>query len=316
MNQPANSERVTGSFRDPSGFLFYTNGHLYRQVNQSYKVDYDLLISSGLYKSLVESKLLIPHEEVEINPLKAEDCYKVLEPEKIDFISYPYEWCFSQLKDAALATLKIQKLALEHGMTLKDSSAYNIQFKDGKPVLIDTLSFERYVENRPWIAYRQFCQHFIAPLALMSYKDIRLCQLLRIYIDGIPLDLASSLLPARTRFSPSLLAHIHLHAKQQARYADKKVDLKTLKLSFRNFYGIIDQLMGMVKGLTWRPRGTEWADYYNDNNYSSISFEHKKEIVADFLNRLNPERSGTWELIQASSVELQVQRRSIPFLSI
>ncbi len=100
-------------------------------------------------------------------------------------------------------------------MSLKDATAYNIQFKRGKPIFIDTLSFEHYNEGTPWVAYRQFCQHFLAPLALMSHTDIRLNQLLRIYIDGIPLDLASQLLPGRTRMRFSLLTHIHLHAKSQ-----------------------------------------------------------------------------------------------------
>ena len=104
----------------------------------------------------------------------------------IPFISYPYEWCFSQLREAALTTLKVQRKALEFGMSLRDSSAYNIQFKSGKPIFIDTLSFGKYREGQPWVAYRQFCQHFLAPLALMSYKDIRLSQLLSIHIESPP----------------------------------------------------------------------------------------------------------------------------------
>ena len=79
----------------------------------------------------------------------AEGCYKVIQPDKVDFISYPYEWSFSQLKDAALATLAIQKEALNAGMILKDASAYNIQFHQGTPLLIDTLSFTKYVEGQP-----------------------------------------------------------------------------------------------------------------------------------------------------------------------
>ena len=121
------------------------------------------------------------------------------------FISYPYEWAFGQLKDAALATLSVQKRALKLGMSLKDASAYNIQFVRGKPTLIDTLSFELYKEGQPWVAYRQFCQHFLAPLALMALKDVRLNQLLRVYIDGVPLDLASELLPWKTHLNFGLM---------------------------------------------------------------------------------------------------------------
>jgi len=93
----------------------------------------------------------------------------------VPFISYPYEWSFGQLKDAVLVTLAIQKRAMKAGMSLKDASAYNIQFYRGKPILVDTLSFEAYREGEPWVAYRQFCQHFLAPLALMAIRDVRLC---------------------------------------------------------------------------------------------------------------------------------------------
>ncbi|MFC1593962.1 SAM-dependent methyltransferase, partial [Candidatus Omnitrophota bacterium] len=208
-------DNVASSFRDPSGFLFYHNDSLYRQVNVIYKEHYEHLIHSGLYGALVKEGLLIPHVEVDLGLRRSDQGYKIIKPEVVSCISYPHEWSFSQLKDAALTTLTIQKKAMECGMSLKDCSAYNIQFKKGMPIFIDTLSFEKLQADQPWIAYRQFCQHFLAPLALMSYSDIRLNQLFRIYIDGIPLDLASRLLPGRTRFSPALFSHIHLHAKSQ-----------------------------------------------------------------------------------------------------
>jgi len=195
------NKKLSSSFRDPSGFLFFRDGLIYRQVNTIYKENYDRLINSGLYETLVHGELLISHDEVDVGQARSDKIYKIIKPELIPFISYPYEWCFSQLKDAALTTLKIQKKSLDFGMSLKDCSAYNIQFRKGKPVFIDTLSFEKYREGQPWVAYRQFCHHFLAPLALMSYKDIRLNQLFRVYLDGVPLDLASSLLPFRTRFS-------------------------------------------------------------------------------------------------------------------
>lgn len=289
-----NKGTVFSSFRDPSGFLFWQDGILYRQINKIYKDNYSHLIQSGLYKVLIDDNLLIPHDEINISAPQPESAYKIIKPQQIPFISYPYEWCFSQLKDAAITTLKIQNTALDYGMSLKDCSAFNIQFYKCNPVLIDTLSFEKYEEGKPWVAYRQFCQHFIAPLALMSYKDVRLNQLFRIYIDGIPLDLASSLLPGKTRFSIAILSHIHLHAKSQAHYAEKQTDTKARNLSKMGLLGIIDHLESCIKKLTWQPYGTEWADYYEDTNYSSIAFEHKKRIVADYLVRAKP--SDVWDL--------------------
>jgi hypothetical protein len=282
------------SFRDPSGFIFFQDGSIYRQVNNIYKEDYDHLIGSGLYKNLVNKGLLIPHEEDGIEHVISDKAYKVIKPEPIPFISYPYEWCFSQLKDAALTTLKIQTETLELGMSLKDCSAYNIQFRKGKPIFVDTLSFERYREGLPWVAYRQFCQHFLAPLALMSLRDVRLNQLFRVHIDGVPLDLSSSLLPPRTWFVFSLLSHIHLHARSQKIFAHKTVNTKGYKIGRLSMTGLIGNLESAIKRLKWRPHGTEWADYYKDVRYSRDALQHKKELVAEFLDRINPK--VVWDL--------------------
>lgn len=130
------------SFRDPSGFVFLESGRIYRQINASYKDDYEHLMSSGLYDDLVGRYLLVNHKETK-KTADDKSGYKVIEVEKIPFISYPYEWSFSQLKDAALLTLKIQMICMKYKMSLKDASAYNIQFLNGKPIFIDTLSFER-----------------------------------------------------------------------------------------------------------------------------------------------------------------------------
>jgi len=294
MIKPKTVKHDNASFRDPSGFLFYKDCSIYRQINKIYKDDYEHLIKSGLYSRLVENQLLIPHKEASIKGPMPGKAYKVIKPDQIPFISYPYEWCFSQLKDAALTTFKIEKIAMEYEMTLKDSSAYNIQFKNGKPVLIDTLSFKKYVKGETWIAYRQACQHFIAPLALMAYRDIRLNQLFRIYLDGIPLDLASSLLPSSTSFKASLLSHIHLHSKSQKHFADRKVNVGSHKISRLSFLALIDSLESTVKNMKWRPQGTEWADYYQDTNYSEEAFEDKKEIIKQLLQETKTNK--LWDL--------------------
>jgi len=286
-------ESVPSSFRDPSGFLFHRGGRLYRQVNDSYRADYKLLMESGLYKDLTTQGLLVPHVETS-EPHMSGGGSLVIEPEVIPFISYAYEWSFSQLQDAALTTLAIQKKAVEHGMSLKDASAYNIQFRGCCPVMIDTLSFERYREGEPWVAYRQFCQHFLAPLALMSFSDVRLSQLLRVNIDGIPLDLASHLLPSKTRLSLGLATHIHLHAQAQQKYADKQAKPTGRKMSRMAFLGLIDNLESTTRRLSWKPEGTEWADYYAATNYTDASLEHKAELVAEYLEKAQPKT--VWDL--------------------
>lgn len=294
-----NEVRVQGSFRDPSGFLFRRNNILYRQVNQVYSDNYQLLISSGLYDNLVKRGLLIPHQEVGVSAQDSANAYKVIQPEMLDFISYPYEWSFSQLKDAALMTLDIQLRSLKHNVSLKDASAYNIQFHKGKPILVDTLSFEKYKEGEPWVAYKQFCQHFLAPLTLMAKVDVQLSQLLRIHIDGIPLDFTSLLLPFSTYFNFGLLTHIHLHAKAQSQYAGKKIDNSTNekrlgRVSKNSLIGLIENLKKTLLSLEWKPAGTNWADYYTFTNYSDEAFEKKKKIVDKWLTRVNPK--SVWDI--------------------
>ncbi len=281
---------LPASFRDPSGFLFRHQGRLLRQVNSSYAADLELLKSSGLYAELVAADLLIPHEEVDLALAPTPGAVAVLAPELVPFVSYPYEWCFSQLSDAALATLRIQRLALKHGMTLKDATAYNIQFHRGRPLLIDSLSFTAYRQDEPWVAYRQFCQHFLAPLALMAYRDVRLGSLLRTNLDGVPLDLAAKLLPWHTRFRPGLSMHVHLHARSQQKHADSRGQAnsdkaKATKVGRQALDGIIDSLRGTVRQLHWRPGGTEWGDYYQDTNYSDDALAAKRELVARLLDR-------------------------------
>jgi ribosomal protein L11 methylase PrmA len=280
--------RAPSSFRDPSGFLFTEKGILFRQINKIYRKHYDRLMKSGLYENLVKKGLLISHSED--NKLsKSKDGYKIIKPELVSFISYPYEWCFGQLKDTALLTLKIQKTALNFGMTLKDASAYNIQFVGGKPVFIDTLSFEIYEEGEPWVAYRQFCQHFLSPLVLMSHSDIRLSQLLRVYIDGIPLDLTSKLLSFRSYFNPLILSHIHLHARVQKTFENKgsvvKKGNRKYTMSLNSLTSIIVSLESLIKKLKISENESSWSKYYDDTIYSKASFSQKENIVKRYLKK-------------------------------
>lgn len=287
-------ERVPGSFRDPSGFLFESGGTLLRQVNKKYRGDYEMLMTSGLYEELIAEGLMVWHEEVDLTFRRTDDAFKIIRPERVPFVSYPYEWCFSALKDAALITLDIQKKALTYEMSLKDASAFNVQFMGGRPVFIDTLSFEKYREGQPWVAYKQFCMHFLAPLALMSYRDVRLNEWLKVSVDGFPLDLASELLPFRTKLRFSLLSHIHMHAKSQRRFSGKTVEKSKRNIKKFAMRAIIDSLENAVKGLRWSAAGTEWADYYLDTNYSKDGMNHKIDSVSGFLGEISPET--VWDL--------------------
>ena len=281
------SKIENSSFRDRSGFLFYYENEIYRIINFSYKKQYEKFMNSELYQKLEEKNLIITHSEIENLDIDC-DYYKIIKPEKIPFISYPYEWSFSQLKDAALLTLRIQKAAMKYGMTLKDGSAFNIQFHNGHPIFIDTLSFEIYEEGQIWKPYKQFCQHFLAPLALISKKDVRLNLLSKIFIDGIPIDLAAKLLPKTTFGNFGLMAHIHAHAKSQKHYEDKDAKIKQKTFSKRSFEGLIESLKSSIEKMTWNEDNTEWGDYYSDTNYTEKSFEEKKQFISLAIDQMKP----------------------------
>jgi len=282
------TEPLSSSFRDPSGFVFSKEGIIYRTVNLSYKEDYDFFLSSGLKEKLTEKKLTIPFKEIEFNQEQNPNQYKLLLPEQLQFISYSYEWSFSQLKDAALVTLDILKTALEYSMILKDASAFNIQFHKGKAVLIDTLSFEKYEQGIPWVAYRQFCQHFLAPLALMKYNDSRCNHFLKNYIDGLPLDLTCALLPFKSKLNLSLLIHLHLHAKSINKHSNtNKSPNKNSRFSLTAFKGLISSLESAINSLKADSQKSEWSNYYQETILNETYLLDKKVRVKKFAEQSN-----------------------------
>jgi len=275
-------KREASSYKDRSGFVFYKKGRVFRQINNCYQENYNLLMNSGLYESLVKKEMLIPHRNLKGG---------IIEAEKIPFISYPYEWCFSQLKAGALLTLKIQKTAMEYEMSLKDASAYNIQFIGTRPVFIDTLSFERYRQGEAWVAYRQFCRHFLAPLVLMAEVDGRMNRMLSVYLDGIPLDLASQLLPIKSRLNFGILSHIHLNAKSQKMRAGGG---KKYKLSRQMLVNLLTSLEATVMRLEVKRSESEWGNYYKNTNYSTKAFTSKKDLVKKFLMKSKAKTVLDW----------------------
>ncbi len=289
--------RDPGSYRDPAGFVYRRDGAIYRQIAGSFAADWEHYLSSGLYQRLVDEHIVIAHEEVDPGSAAEPPAYRVIRPQPIELISYPYEWSFSQLQDAALLTLRAQAAASSAGMSLRDASAYNVQFQRGRPVLIDSLSFERTPAGRPWIAYRQFCEHFLAPLALMARVDVRLGRLLRDNLEGIPLDLAAALLPRRSRFSLGLGPHIHLHARAQRQHADDNAEVgnsKPATMSAKRMATLIESLTDTVAGLSWEPQGTAWADYADHTSYDDQATAAKAAAVTAALQVAGG--SSAWDL--------------------
>lgn len=276
--------RHPSSYRDPSGFIFQVEGIYYRQINQSYAADYSLLMNSGLYDTLVKKGLLIAHQELPDHPsisANADQRYKTLLPEQLSAISYAYEWSFEQLRDAALHTLDVLDQAIRHGLILKDATPFNIQFREGKPVFIDTLSFEKYDPTVPWIAYRQFCECFLFPLYLEHYCGMEQRKIQTAYPDGISAGLTARLLPWRTRLNFGALLHVHLQSS--IRVANGKQ--KKAVFSRQKLLNILQHLESIIRGLhTSAVTHSTWNDYYQKTILSQDYLHEKEKLFRHFLD--------------------------------
>ncbi len=273
------------SFRDPSGYMFYDGKTLRRVINPIYFPQYNKLTESGFFKTLISNGLLISHEETSVSSEEI-----IITPEKIPFITNPYEWSFEQYKHAALHTLKIQKYALSKGFILKDASSYNVTFYKGKPVFIDTLSFDFYEEGTPWRAYKQFITHFLGPLVLAKYHGTEIFKMMQTHIDGIPVKLISSLLPTRSKLSSVLYPNIHLLAKMESKHSeDYKAETKITKLSKKAQENILESLYDYIKNLSLK-ESSEWGDYYSKTNYDEAAFEAKKTLIKSWIKPLAPQK--------------------------
>ena len=272
------------SFRDPAGFGIREGGQWKRVVTRHGDSDYEALMRSGLYDSLVRDRLLVAHREEDTSRRNIPGT-RLLVPTQLDFISQPYEWCFSQLKDAALLTLQIQQRALAHGLSLKDASAFNVQFSEGRPVFIDTLSFER-AADRPWIAYEQYCRHFLAPLLLMQSKSPMMAKMLGVNLDGIPLDVASRMLGLSSYFNLGTLLHIHLHARAQkhgSRGSSAGVSGSSAQLR------IVESLRAVTENIRLSGGHSEWSDYpAHMEHYGHLAVTFKLSFVRRLLERSTP----------------------------
>ncbi|MGI5923538.1 MAG: SAM-dependent methyltransferase [Lentisphaeria bacterium] len=275
-----------GSFRDPNGHVFWLDGLPYRSVTASGKDDMELLQQSGLADELCADGRLVPFSVDGAMP----DGAMRLKLSPLPWISYPYEWCFEQLQDAATLTLDVMLAALARDMMLKDASAFNVAWRGGRPIFLDHGSFTRYINDRPWPAYRQFCEHFLAPLAVISRNDALLGMISRCFLDGIPLDLASQLLPWTSWLRPSMLMHIHLHAKMQRRFADsaRKKSGKSVTMPKNSLLAMLENLRGAVRSLRSPVPQSAWHDYYHDTNYNEKAFADKHRLVAQACGELAP----------------------------
>lgn len=302
IDKVSDIELVTepGSFRDRSNRIYYAGGSVLRYLDKQALSSWCSLKNKKFFNEFVEKGAITPTEEITlVNEKPSLDGWvAALKSTRIPFVSYPYEWCFSQLKEAALLHLKLELAALEEGMTLKDSSAYNVQWVGARPVFIDIGSFTEYKLGTPWFGYQQFCEMFLFPLMLQSYKSIPFQLLLRSNLEGIHVAEFVKFLSFLDWLKPGVLLHGIMQAKLHKRYEHSTKNIKSdLKSAGFNVELIKANLGGLIKLVT-RLRlpnvKTEWADYANNNSYTQIDAETKASFIEQITQLKS--RELVWDL--------------------
>ncbi len=284
--------REKSSFRDPDGYVFRKGQETYRAI-----VNPNAPILQAKYRAFfqtaVEKQLLLDYREVPKTDTDPDDSIALIKPISLPMVAYPYEWSFSQLKDAALVTLELNLLALSYGLTLKDATAFNVQLFENRMTFIDHLSFEPSEGRMPWRPYSQFCRHFLSPLVISTYLDIHINRLFRVYIDGIPEQVTVGLLPLRSFLSPTIFLHILLHTC----FIKKSFHTGTsgsIKQTRAHQADLLSQLKAATSSLKPAKQTSTWSNYYENTNYNELAFREKIDVVAKIFS--NERFSIVWDI--------------------
>ena len=296
----SNLRSEPGSFRDRRGKIFYWNGEIIRALSRRAVEEWQALAATRFFPRLMKTGKVVKTELLDAKGLEgsfseAGEWAGFLSHEAIPFISYPYEWSFQMLKDAALLQLELIEAALGENMILKDASSFNLQWQGSQPVFIDIPSFERLSPGEPWVGYRQFCQLFLYPLLLQSYKNIPFQPWLRGSIDGISSQDCSQLMSWKDLFRKGVLTHVYLQSRLQSRYGGSDTDarrvLKTAGFNRDLIAANVRRMTQTVSALNWKDTRSEWSDYTSNNTYS----EEDHQAKADFVR--NTVQSRRWKLV-------------------
>ena len=297
---PSTVSRAGGSFRDPEGHVFLASGRVFRGVSRRAADRLRTFVRSDFFREnagvrIVPTWEVNPEEVKEAGVPEAHVCAWAMwvEHETLPLITYPYEWPFECLRQAACLTLDLLLDALRNGYTLKDASAFNVQFIDSRPLFIDVLSFVEYEESAPFLGYKQFCEQFFAPLCVTAFAGIEFNHWFRGRLDGLDLIEASRTLPLSTHFRPQVLMHIHSQA-----WAMRKLESSTSRtdsgknrhrIPRRNLIALAHGLRRYLSGLR-RGHRSYWQKYSARNSYDDSSRVSKVRIAEEFVARTGPAR--------------------------
>lgn len=281
-----------GSYRDPAGKIFYHEGKIYRGLSKDGLKRYNYIKEKKILEESIKNKFLINTIEATnlSKNLKIDEFEFYLEHEKIGFISYPYEWCFDQLKNAALHHLNFQLFLLERNCVLIDASAYNIQFINTKPIFIDVLSLAEYSEGSYWVAHKQFCENFLNPLLLSAKKNINFNNWFRGNLEGISTTETNNVLNFFDKFNIGIFFHVYLMSRiedqtiKNPNRAYKKLKNKK-SISKKTYRNLLIQLKNLISDLKKKEGVSKWQNYSSNNTYKSNEEIEKIKTVKEFSNK-------------------------------
>ena len=287
-----NIEFEKGSYRDPVGKIFYYKGRVLRGLNSKGVERFKYIKENHILEESIKKNFLISTKEAtdlpKINELSEFDL--ILEHKRIDYITYPYEWCFDQLKDAALHHLNFQLFLLEKNCVLIDASAYNIQFINSKPIFIDTLSLSEYKEGSYWTGHKQFCENFLNPLILSSKKNIDFNNWFKGNLEGITTSDLNNILSLKDKLNYSLFFHVFLMDRYEKKALLKPKEIsqrinKKKALSKKSYKGMLLQLKKFILGLSKDKTLSKWSNYSENNSYNPEEEEKKIRIIENFIKK-------------------------------
>ena len=299
IGTPGGVRAEPGSFRDRTARVFYRDGQVFRGLSELALRNWLKLDGTRFFHELVGQGKVVATEQVEDPTLDpGGEWAGVLRHATIPFVSYPYEWCFGMLREAALLQLELIAAALGEGMTLKDASAFNVQWDGHNPVFIDIPSFEVIDPGSPWVGYEQFCQLFLYPLMLQAYHDIPFHPLLRGRLDGIDAATCWAMLSRTDLFRAGVFKHVVLQSKAQTRFRDTpgnvKNELRDAGFSTELIRANVRGLIKVVRRLSWAPSESGWVSYTDCTHYDPGAREAKTAFVRHVL--ATERRNLVWDL--------------------
>jgi SAM-dependent methyltransferase len=282
-----------GTFRDPAGSLYFDEAKVLRYVRPAFVAEAESFLASPLTRRWMESGRMVPTVIARQEP----DGSLLLEHERIDYPTYPWEWTPGQWTAAGELTLDLCEEALPAGLILKDATPLNVLFRGAEPVFVDVLSFDKRKPGNPiWLAYGQFVRTFLLPLAANRYLGWPLAASIERRDGYEPSDLYPYLPLRRRSRAPlrSLVTLPHLlerKANASASTGPAPVRQQPPEIATEVLRRTLKKLRRTLRALTPPPRPSRWSDYTSTaSHYTAEDHSRKAGFIERALAQAAPLR--------------------------